>query len=131
MHRRLCSLRESAPVHGCLDGRRRMKLRKPITGWLLFAWVIGSVAVAQVGPATGRGLLITDVHLDPLADPAIVKQLIASPVAQWGAIFQSSQQKSLSSYGADTNYRLFSSTLTEAAAQKPFDYVVFTGDALR
>src|SRR5258707_478439 len=105
---------EHKPVHGCLDGRRRMKLRKPIAGWLFFAWVVGSVAVAQIGPATGRGLLITDVHLDPLADPAIVKQLIASPVAQWGAIFQSSQQKSLSSYGTDTNYRLFSSTLAEA-----------------
>ena len=107
-----------------------MKLPVPIAVWLLFAWV-GPGAVAQTGPPTGRALLISDVHLDPLADPAIVKQLIASPVEQWGAIFQSSQQKSFSSYGADTNYPLFSSTLAEAAAQVPFDYVIFTGDALR
>lgn len=108
-----------------------MKLRKPIVSWLLFAWVMGPAAVAQIGPVTGRGLLISDIHLDPLADPAIVKQLIASPVAQWEAIFESSQQKSLSHYGADTNYGLLSSTLTEVSAQAPYDYAIFTGDALR
>ena len=91
----------------------------------------GLAAFAQSAPATGRALLISDIHLDPVADPAIVKQLIASPVEQWDAIFQSSQQKSFSPYGEDSNYRLFSSALTEAAAQAPFDYVIFTGDALR
>jgi sphingomyelin phosphodiesterase acid-like 3 len=108
-----------------------MKFRKSIASWLLFAWMVGPAAVAQIGPATGRALLISDLHLDPLADPATVKQLIAAPLEQWAAIFQSSQGKSFSTYGADTNYRLFSSTLAEAAAQEPFDYVVFTGDALR
>jgi sphingomyelin phosphodiesterase acid-like 3 len=107
-----------------------MKLRIPIVSCLLFAWV-ALAAVAQTGPATGRALLISDIHLDPLSDPAIIKQLIASPVSQWEAIFQGSQQKSFSRYGADTNYPLFSSTLAETAAQAPFDYVIFTGDALR
>jgi sphingomyelin phosphodiesterase acid-like 3 len=109
----------------------RRKFWNRIASWLLLASAMGPAAVAQIGDATGRGLLISDIHLDPLADPAIVKQLIASPVAQWEAIFESSQQKSLSTYGADTNYRLFSSTLAEAAAREPFDYVVFTGDAVR
>jgi len=108
----------------------RMKLRITIARWLLFACV-WPAAVAQSGPATGRALLISDIHLDPLADPAIVKQLIAAPVAQWEAIFQSSQQKSFSPYGSDSNYRLLASTLDEASAQEPFDYVIFTGDALR
>jgi sphingomyelin phosphodiesterase acid-like 3 len=108
-----------------------MKFWKPIASWLLVASVMLPAAVAQVGPATGRGLLISDIHLDPLADPAIVKQLIASPVAEWEAVFESSQHKAFSTYGADTSYRLFSSTLAEAAKQEPFDYVVFTGDALR
>jgi sphingomyelin phosphodiesterase acid-like 3 len=107
-----------------------MKLPIPIAVWLLFACA-GAAAVAQIGPPTGRALLISDVHLDPLADPTIVRQLIASPVEQWDAIFQTSRQKSFSPYGADTNYPLFSSTLAEAAAQSPFDYVIFTGDALR
>ncbi len=93
--------------------------------------MVWPAALAQTAPATGRALLISDIHFDPLADPAIVKQLIASPVEQWDAIFQSAHQKSLSPYGADTNYALFSSTLTEAAEQAPFDYVIFAGDALR
>jgi sphingomyelin phosphodiesterase acid-like 3 len=105
-----------------------MKLPTLIAGWLLFAFV---ASVAQTGPPTGRALLISDIHLDPLSDPAIVKHLIASPVEQWESIFQGSQQKSFSPYGADTNYPLFASTLDAAAAQAPFDYVIFTGDALR
>src|SRR5271154_306944 len=107
-----------------------MKFRTAIAACLLFAFV-GSAAVAQNGTATGRALLISDIHLDPVADPAIVKQLIAAPVMQWEAIFQSSQQKAFAAYGADSNYPLFSSALAEAAAQAPFDYVIFSGDALR
>jgi sphingomyelin phosphodiesterase acid-like 3 len=106
-----------------------MKFRVPIVSWLLFAWV--GLAAAQNGASTGRALLVSDVHLDPLADPAIVKQLIAAPVEQWEAIFESSQVKSLSTFGADTNYPLFSSTLAAMTAQAPLDYVMFTGDALR
>ncbi len=107
-----------------------MKLRTPIVR-LLLCVVVGPTAAAQIGSATGRALLISDIHLDPLADPAIVKQLIAAPVVQWEAILESSQQKAFSAYGSDTNYRLFVSTLASAAAQAPFDYVAFTGDALR
>jgi sphingomyelin phosphodiesterase acid-like 3 len=99
---------------------------------LVFTALTGLHADAQSSPpATGRALLISDIHLDPLADPSIVKQLIAAPVAQWRSILQSSQQKSLSADGSDANYPLFSSTLIEAARLEPFDYVVFTGDALR
>jgi sphingomyelin phosphodiesterase acid-like 3 len=107
-----------------------MKLRTPIARLLLCA-AVGPAAFAQIGPPSGRALLISDIHLDPLADPAIVKQLIATPVPQWEAILESSQQKSFSPYGSDTNYRLFVSTLAAVAAQEPFDYVAFTGDALR
>ncbi|MBV8674315.1 MAG: metallophosphoesterase, partial [Acidobacteriaceae bacterium] len=112
-------------------GRSRLKHWIAIAGWLFFAWMGGPGAVAQTPPATGRGLLISDIHFDPLADPAIVKRLIASPPDEWEAIFQSSRQKSFSRYGADTNYPLFSSTLAEAATEAPFDYVIFAGDALR
>ncbi len=107
-----------------------MKLLTPIAHFLLCA-VIGPAAVAQSASPSGRALLISDIHLDPLADPAIVKRLIAAPVSEWEAILESSQQKPFSAYGSDTNYRLFVSTLAAAAAQEPFDYVVFTGDALR
>ena len=107
-----------------------MKLRIAIAICLLIA-SIGLSAVVQIGPATGRALLLSDIHLDPLADPAIIMQLIAAPLNRWDAIFQRSRKKSLSPYGSDTNYQLFSSTLAEVAEQGPFDYVLFTGDALR
>jgi sphingomyelin phosphodiesterase acid-like 3 len=107
-----------------------MKLRLAIAACVLFAG-IALPAVAQTGPATGRALLLSDIHLDPLADPATVKQLIAAPLKQWDGIFKRSRPKSLSPYGSDTNYQLFSSTLAEVTRQGPFDYVLFTGDALR
>jgi sphingomyelin phosphodiesterase acid-like 3 len=109
---------------------RRSRLRIAIVGFLLFAWAAAPAALAQNRPATGRALLISDIHFDPLADPAIVKRLIASPVVEWDAIFRSSKLKSFSHYEADTNYPLFSSALDAVAAQKPFDYVIFAGDAL-
>jgi sphingomyelin phosphodiesterase acid-like 3 len=107
-----------------------MRLRTLIAHFL-FCAVIGPAAVGQIAPPSGRALLISDIHLDPLADPAIVKRLVAAPVSEWEAILESSQQKPFSAYGSDTNYRLFVSTLAAAVAQEPFDYVVFTGDALR
>jgi sphingomyelin phosphodiesterase acid-like 3 len=105
-----------------------MKLRIAIATCLLIAPIGLS---AEIRPARGRALLLSDIHLDPLTDPAIVKQLIAAPVKRWDAIFQRSRKKSLSPYGSDTNYQLFSSALAEVAEQGPFDYVIFTGDALR
>ncbi len=107
-----------------------MKLRIRIAHLLLVALAVPTV-IAQNVPATGRALLISDIHLDPLADPAIISQLMEAPSSHWESILQSSTQKSLSTYKSDTNYPLFSSALAAAAAQAPFDYVVFTGDALR
>src|SRR5215469_12629473 len=83
------------PVHDA-DPHRSHRARSPrrtgprmrfrfVASCLLFA-LLGPAVAAQVGPATGHALLISDIHLDPLADPAIVKQLIASPVGQWEAL---------------------------------------------
>ena len=68
-----------------------MKLPIPIAVWLLFAWM-GPAVAAQTGSPTGRALLISDIHLDPLSDPAIVKQLIVSPVSRWESILQGSSR---------------------------------------
>ena len=80
--------------------------------------------------ASGRALLISDIHLNVVADHAIVPRLIATPAGRWRPILESSQLPSLGTYGSDTNYRLFSSALEAAAAQGHFDLVLFTGDAL-
>jgi sphingomyelin phosphodiesterase acid-like 3 len=80
---------------------------------------------------SGAALLLTDVHFDPLADPAIVKELIAAPASAWDAIFASSCQTGYAHSPHDANYRLLKSALSAAAAQHPFDFVVASGDYLR
>jgi sphingomyelin phosphodiesterase acid-like 3 len=98
--------------------------------WLGFSSVPSSAASSPARPS-GNVLLISDIHFDPLADPAIVKQLMAAPVSQWQPIFASSRRTGYSRFPNDTNYPLLKSTLTAAAAQAPFDFVIFSGDCLR
>ena len=76
----------------------------------------------------GNALLLADVHFDPLADPAIIKQLIATPASEWDAIFASSGQTGYAHSPHDANYPLLKSALSAAA---PFDFVVALGDYLR
>lgn len=82
-------------------------------------------------PLQGRFLLLSDIHFDPFADPAIVPQLIASRVEQWPAIFRTSRQSGPARAGADTNFPLLRSTLDQAGrAGPPYDFVLVTGDLL-
>src|SRR5262249_21168273 len=89
-----------------------------------------SSGVSSSAP-TGNALLISDIHFDPLADPVIVKQLIARPAAQWQATFASSTQTGYAHSPNDTNYPLLKSALSAASAQNPFDFVIALGDYLR
>src|SRR5258707_12752260 len=82
------------------------------------------------GPNQGLFLMLSDIHLDPFADPAIVCKLASSPTEAWTAIFQSSKNTKYSGYGSDTTYPLFASAL-EAAKSWKFDHVIVTGDFLR
>lgn len=84
----------------------------------------------QAGPTTATALLVSDVHFNPVADPTLTAQLIAAPVDKWEAIFQSSAQKGLSTYGSDSNYALMKSAFVATAGPGPYRYVVFTGDML-
>jgi sphingomyelin phosphodiesterase acid-like 3 len=78
--------------------------------------------------------LLADIHFDPLANPSFVSRLIRESVSLWPAILtdpSSSNQARLSTLGQDTDYGLFQSTISAAANQKPFDFVVLLGDYLR
>src|SRR5258708_33097347 len=44
---------------------------------------------AQAESRSIPALLISDIHFDPFHDPASVKQLVASPVAEWRSILSS------------------------------------------
>lgn len=81
-----------------------------------------------IGAGQGVFLHLSDIHFDPLAQPALLPQLIAAPVERWSDIFKGSPQP-YSPYGHDTNYPLLTATL--AAAQGiQYDYILNTGDNL-
>lgn len=108
-----------------------------VSGLLFFLSVAASgVAVAQAGsPAavqeahsagaraqTVSALMISDIHLDPFADPAKVKQLVDAPVSEWEGILGepdsagraqafAALQKTCRSNGIDTSNTLFQSSL--------------------
>jgi sphingomyelin phosphodiesterase acid-like 3 len=108
-----------------------------ILAYVLIIFVLLWPAVARVfcgllpATATGHVLLVSDIHFDPLADPAIVKRLIAAPASQWQEIFASSAQNDYAHAPDDANFPLLKSALSAAVAQGPFDFVIGSGDYLR
>lgn len=84
----------------------------------------------QPGPDEGLFLIVTDIHFDPFADPAIVPDLDKSPVSAWSGIFKSGTD-AIQGYGKDAGHALTVSALEAAAAQDmTYDYVLYTGDYL-
>jgi sphingomyelin phosphodiesterase acid-like 3 len=112
---------------------KRIAIRNLILIALVLSWSPVAQVNAALSPAapTGRVLLVSDIHFDPLADPAIVKQLIAAPSSQWAAIFATSAQGGYAHSPNDANYPLLKSALSAAVAQNPFDFVIASGDYLR
>lgn len=116
-----------------------MTLRRWAARTVAAALLLAAPAGAQ-GPAAGPGatppaadgafLALSDVHFDPLADPAILPRLVAAPVGQWRGIFAGAARAAPVTGGKDTNYALFESTL-EAAGGRRYDFVLHTGDMLR
>jgi len=94
------------------------------------AWSKGLPWDGKVGKQTGNILLLSDLHLDPFANPALIKELIAEPVEQWESIFESAPDEAFAAPGKDSNYPLLVSALQEAQSKGPFDFAVVTGDYL-
>jgi hypothetical protein len=112
---------------------KRMAIGISILIALILSWSVAAQVNAALSSAapTGHALLISDIHFDPLADSAIVKQLIAAPVSEWEAIFATSAQGDYAHAPGDANYPLLKSALSAAAAQNPIDFVIASGDYLR
>jgi sphingomyelin phosphodiesterase acid-like 3 len=76
-------------------------------------------------------LVVSDIHFDPFADPALVAKLEAADVSQWQAIFATSTETAFSTYGHDSNEPLFRSALAEMKKQIPSPhFVMISGDFL-
>jgi hypothetical protein len=83
------------------------------------------------GPGQGLFLVVSDIHFDPFADPAIVKDLVAADVGDWPGIFERSKMPGFAQYGADANYALMTSMLEAARKLLPRpDLVLYSGDHL-
>jgi sphingomyelin phosphodiesterase acid-like 3 len=91
------------------------------------------IPVLTVSADQGTFLVLSDIHFDPLADPALAPKLVSNPVEKWGTIFRSSSVAGYSQYGAETNYRLLVAALKAAqdyGVRQHYDYVIVTGDYL-
>jgi sphingomyelin phosphodiesterase acid-like 3 len=102
---------------------------------LLGLWVlllVTSVA-AQVSAKNSpwKLLLASDIHFNPMADPALVADLAAADASQWEAILQRSKLAAFSPYGQDSNWWLMRSAFDAMARTEPHPaLVIFTGDLL-
>lgn len=74
---------------------------------------------------------ISDLHFNPLYDPALYSSLVAADSSQWAGIFQNSQVQTPTGGGTDTNYPLLLLTLRDMKQHMGASPVVlFTGDML-
>jgi sphingomyelin phosphodiesterase acid-like 3 len=97
------------------------------------------VAAPQTNSRSDTGLLISDIHFNPLADPALANSLVQAPASQWDSIFATSTQTAYASYETynnapqlwDTNFLLLQSALAAMRQRVPNPDVVFlSGDLL-
>ncbi|MCW3051400.1 MAG: hypothetical protein JWN14_570 [Chthonomonadales bacterium] len=94
--------------------------------------VFATVASSRThAPRSVNGILMSDVHFDPLADKSLVPQLIQSDLSQWDKILQTSAQKGFSLYDSDSNYALMTSAFAQAGARASQGIMIYTGDLLR
>lgn len=96
------------------------------------ALIFGFFLFATGVHATSRNLLVvSDIHFNPMDDPALVSQLAAADPANWAGILQQSQPAAFSPYGKDTNWWLLQSALDAMPRVGPHPAVIlFTGDLL-
>ena len=91
----------------------------------------GSAPAAAQGGGSGRFIALSDIHLDPFADPALVPMLAAAPPEQWPEILARSSGARYGSYGRDTAWGLLASALDEMRRVEPDPaFLVLTGDLL-
>ena len=100
---------------------------------VLLPLLLISAAAGQLARknAVGQLLIASDVHFNPMADPALVVDLAAADPSQWETILQRSKVTAFSSYGQDTNWSLLRSALDAMVRAGPHPaLVMFTGDLL-
>jgi sphingomyelin phosphodiesterase acid-like 3 len=76
-------------------------------------------------------LWLSDIHLNPFDDPALVHKLASAPPSEWAEILNTSANTRFSTYSQDTNWRLLSSALAAIKQTLPEPaFTIVTGDLL-
>src|SRR5208337_251876 len=101
---------------------------------LVLLTALGShVADAQQAKPLSRDkfLIASDIHFNPMADPALVAELAAADLSRWETILQRTEPDAFSPYGQDTNWWLLQSALDQMRKTLPHPaFVMVTGDLL-
>jgi hypothetical protein len=112
---------------GAVVGKRKLL-------WLLaLAAALAPTATARptAGGSSGKLLIASDIHFNPMSDPALVSSLEAADPSQWESILQRTSPAIFSPYGEDTNWWLLQSALNQMRKTLPHPaFVMFTGDLL-
>jgi sphingomyelin phosphodiesterase acid-like 3 len=89
------------------------------------------LAACRVSAPSPQVLVFSDLHFNPLSDPAQVAALQRADVADWPSILAGSAPAVPSTYGTDTNYPLLESALAAMQQTVPGpDLVLIAGDFL-
>lgn len=85
-------------------------------------------------PAEAAGqsfLMLSDIHFNPMAEPAPVDRLAAAEPGDWPAIFESGGSRGPSRYRSDTNWALLRSALERMKQTLPHPaFLLLPGDFL-
>jgi len=103
--------------------------------WRFLAAVLLAVAAltapAVTSAADAKFLLVSDIHFNPMADPALVGELAAADPARWEPILDRTSPGTFSQYNSDANWWLLKSALKQFPATLPHPaFVMVTGDLL-
>jgi sphingomyelin phosphodiesterase acid-like 3 len=104
--------------------------RCPVVFLIVFI-LLCSPAQSRSRPPSQKILIASDLHFNPFADPALVKDLAAASPSRWERILNRSGLTAYSPYGQDTNWWLLKSALDAMQATEPNPaLVMITGDLL-
>ncbi len=94
-------------------------------------WLMMAVMAGRALAKESKFLWLSDIHFNPMADPALVSELAAAEPSQWEAILERTTPLAFSQYGSDTNWWLLKSAMKQlpATLRHP-TLVMVTGDFL-
>jgi hypothetical protein len=98
---------------------------KKIGAVLVVLFAVASSAFAE------KFLSVSDIHLNPFADPSIVAKLEVTDATEWGAVFASSTATPPAAYGSDLPNPLLLSAVAEMKKQISSPaFILISGDFL-